>query len=205
MGWLYYGTQELVFFLMLGLNNEQKCEINGGCLWWAWIGGLEGCWEWGGVVVLWCGQQETHLGGTHMLMMWAGLGRSAEDGGGARRVGEVGGLGTHWAGVEWKECRWRGCGHTHRLLSEYIQKDYHKLVSKLLICIINLYYLQMTRSFAKKTFNLIWSQWRGVRRCCINNGCSHKHLKSHNFGKNISLCIATIFSQNHLRVMKHSI
>lgn len=36
-------------------------------------------------------------------MMWAELGKSAEEGGGARLVGEVGGLGAHWAGMRWRE------------------------------------------------------------------------------------------------------
>lgn len=37
----------------------------------------------------------------HTFMMWAELGKSAEEGGGARLVGEVGELGAHWAGVRW--------------------------------------------------------------------------------------------------------
>lgn len=40
---------------------------------------------------------------THAFIMWAELGKSAEEGGGARLVGEVGGLGTHWAGMRWRE------------------------------------------------------------------------------------------------------
>lgn len=40
---------------------------------------------------------------THTFMMWAELGKSAEEGGGARLVGEVGGLGAHCAGMRWRE------------------------------------------------------------------------------------------------------
>lgn len=40
---------------------------------------------------------------THTFMVWAELGKSAEEGGGARLVGEVGGLGAHWAGMRWRE------------------------------------------------------------------------------------------------------
>lgn len=40
---------------------------------------------------------------THTFMMWADLGKSAEEGGGARLVREVGGLGTHGAEMRWKE------------------------------------------------------------------------------------------------------
>lgn len=36
-------------------------------------------------------------------MMWAELGKSAEEGGGTRLVGDVGGLGTQGAGMKWKD------------------------------------------------------------------------------------------------------
>lgn len=41
---------------------------------------------------------------THTFMMWADLGKSAEEGGGARLVGDVGGLGTQGARMGWR--RW---------------------------------------------------------------------------------------------------
>lgn len=47
----------------------------------------------------------------HTFMMWAELEKSAEEGGGARLVREVGGLGVHWAGMRWEKGeRWKENG-----------------------------------------------------------------------------------------------
>ena len=43
------------------------------------------------------GYSPSHI---HTFMMWAESEKSAEEGRGARLVGEVGGLGAHWAGME---------------------------------------------------------------------------------------------------------
>lgn len=70
-----------------------------------------------------CGERGHSPSQTHTFMVWAESGKSAEEGGGARLVGEVGGLWAHWAGVEWRRLGEGGGECEHKGIHKTKQND----------------------------------------------------------------------------------